>query len=248
VRRAVQQTDNRMRRIFRTTDAGTTWADISGTDGNPSGNLPNLPTHSVVYDIGTSPISIIVANDAGVLRTSNDGQTWERLGLGLPTADSKMLQIDDTVEPPLLRLGTYGRSVWELAEAQGPILAVVADLGFDTVCIGERQTRVVRMFNVGSETSPSTRFSALGQHPAARAVRAGTPFDILPGDEVNFTVEFLASEPGDHTAIIQINSNDQFEPSYQIAASGTVNTQMIATVIAASGISATSVRSTSSTT
>jgi hypothetical protein len=229
-------TDNRMKRIFRTTNAGTTWSDISGTDGNPSGNLPNLPTHSVVFDIGTSPISIVVSNDAGVLRSSNDGQTWERLGLGLPTADSKMLQIDDTVEPPLLRLATYGRSIWELAEAQGPILAVNADLGFDTVCIGERQTRVVQLFNVGSETLTVTAIFRLSGSTQLRVLAApSTPFDILPGEQVNFTVEFLASEPGDHTAIFQINSNDQFEPSFQIAASGTVNTQMIATVIAAGG-------------
>ena len=228
--------NNRMRRIFRTLDAGSSWSDIGGTDGNPVGNLPNLPTHSVVYDIGTSPISIIVANDAGVLRTSNDGQTWERLGLGLPTADSKMLQLDDSVEPPLLRLGTYGRSVWELAEAQGPILAVVGDLGFDTVCIGERQTRIVRIFNVGSEDLIiNAIFRAEGSTQIRILSAPGLPFAIQPGSEVSFTVEFLASEPGDHTAIIQINSNDQFEPSYQISAGGTVNTQMISTVIANSG-------------
>lgn len=228
--------DNRMKRIFRTTNAGTTWNDISGTDGNPVGNLPNLPTHSVVFDIGTSPISIVVANDAGVLRSSNNGQTWERLGLGLPTADSKMLQIDDSVEPPLLRLGTYGRSIWELAEAQGPILAVNADLGFDTVCIGERQTRVVQLFNVGSDPLTVTAIFRLSGSTQLRVLAApSTPFDILPGEQVNFTVEFLASVPGDHTAIFQINSNDQFEPSFQIPASGTVNTEMIATVIAAGG-------------
>lgn len=228
--------DNRMKRIFRTTNAGSTWTDISGTDGNPIGNLPNLPTHSVVFDVGTSPPSIIVSNDVGVLRSSNNGQTWERLGLGLPTADSKMLQIDDTVEPPLLRLGTYGRSIWELAEAQGPILAVNADLGFDTVCIGERQTRTVQMFNVGSEDLiVNAIFRASGSTQLRVLAAPAAPFSIAPGEEVDFTVEFLASQAGDHTAIFQINSNDQFEPSFQIAASGTVNTQMISTIIADGG-------------
>jgi len=224
--------DNRMRRIFRTTDRGLTWDDISGTDGNPVGNLPNLPTHSVVYDIGTVPSSIIVANDAGVLRSSNNGATWQKLGLGLPTADSKMLQIDDSVEPPLLRLATYGRSIWELAEAQGPILAVNADLGFDMSCIDERQTRLVQLFNVGSEVlTVNAIFRAEGS-AEIRILAPSAPFNIQPGEEVDFTVEFLAATAGDHTAIIQINSNDQFEPSFQISASGTVNTQMISTVIA----------------
>lgn len=229
-------TDNRMRRVFRTLNGGTTWSDISGTDGNPEGNLPNLPTHSIVFDVGTSPPSIIISNDAGVMRTSNDGATWERLGLGLPVADSKMLQIDETVEPPLLRLGTYGRSIWELAEAQGPILAVNADLGFDTVCIGERQTRTVQMFNVGSEDLiVNAIFRASGSTQFRVFSAPSTPFTIQPGEEVDFVVEFLASEPGDHTAVFQINSNDQFEPSFQIDASGTVNTQMISTIIADSG-------------
>ncbi|HLF32308.1 MAG TPA: choice-of-anchor D domain-containing protein [Xanthomonadales bacterium] len=228
--------DNRMKRIFMTTNGGTNWADISGTDGNPVGNLPNLPTHDVVFDIGTSPISIVVSNDVGVLRSSNNGQTWEKLGLGLPTADSKMLQIDDAVEPPLLRLGTYGRSIWELAEAQGPILAVNADLGFDTVCTGESQTRVVQLFNVGSDTLiVNAIFRESGSTQIVVLAAPSTPFQILPGEEVDFTVKFLATAPGDHTAIIQINSNDQFDQSFQIAASGTVNTQMIATVIADSG-------------
>jgi len=227
--------DNTMRRVFRTTDRGVNWDDISGTDGNPIGNLPNLPTHSVVYDIGTLPPSIVVANDVGVLRTSNNGATWEKLGLGLPTADSKMLQIDDSVEPPLLRLATYGRSIWELAEAQGPILAVNADLGFDMSCIDERQTRVVQLFNVGSEPLIVNAIFRAEGSTEIRIFAPSTPFNIQPGEEVDFTVEFLAETAGDHTAIIQINSNDQFEPSFQISASGTVNTQMISTVIADAG-------------
>ena len=227
--------DNRMRRVFRTTDRGVTWDDISGTDGNPTGNLPNLPTHSVVYDIGTVPASIIVANDAGVLRTSNNGATWQRLGLGLPTADSKMLQIDDGVEPPLLRLATYGRSIWELAEAQGPILAVNTDLGFDMVCVDERQTRIVQLFNVGSEPLTINAIARVEGSAEIKIFAPSTPFTIQPGEEVDFTVEFVAATAGDYTATIQINSNDQFEPSYLISASGTVSAQMISTVIADAG-------------
>jgi len=227
--------DNRMRRIFLTTDRGQNWDDISGTDGNPVGNLPNLPTHSVVYDIGTLPPSIVVANDTGVLRSSNNGATWQKLGLGLPTADSKMLQIDDSVEPPVLRLATYGRSIWELSEAQGPILAVNSDLGFDMACVDERQTRIVQLFNVGSEPLTINAIFRTEGSAEINIFAPSTPFTIQPGEEVDFTVEFLAQTAGDHTATIQINSNDQFEPSLQISAGGTVNTQMISTVIADAG-------------
>ena len=227
---------DRMKRIFRTADGGTTWADISGTDGNPSGNLPNLSTHSVVYDIGTSPPSIIVSNDFGVFRSGNNGATWQRFGLGLPSADGKMLKIDHNAVPPLLRLGTYGRSVWELSEAQGPILAVNEDLGFDTTCVGENQTRVVQLFNVGSSdlvisaffrSSGSTQFSIISGPPA--------PVVIPPGGEIDYTIEFAGTVPGEHMATFQINSNDQFDQSFEIFATGTVNAQMISTVIADAG-------------
>ncbi len=228
--------DDRQRRVFRTLDGGTTWNDISGTDGNPVGNLPNLPMHSVVFDTGTTPASIIVSTDVGVVRTSNGGATWERLGLGLPSVAAKRLQIDQSQSPPVLRLGTYGRSVWQLSEADGPLIAVNADLGFDTGCLGERSTRVVQIFNVGSATlSVNDFFRASGS--ADFSVRSGptTPVAIQPGEHVDWTIEFAPTVAGAQSAVFQINSNDPFEPSKQINASGSASTQQISTFIADSG-------------
>jgi hypothetical protein len=107
---------NRTRHVFRTTDNGATWSDISGTDGGGA-NLPDLPLHSVVIDSGASSYTIIVASDASVLRTANLGTTWEVLGVGFPTVDAKSLALDAGISPPLLRVGTYGRSVFELTGA-----------------------------------------------------------------------------------------------------------------------------------
>ena len=93
--------------VFRTTNFGYNWSNISG-------NLPDLPLYSVVIDPGTSPHTIIVASDAAVLRTANLGATWEVLGTGLPMVDCTSLALDSSVTPSLLRVGTYGRSVFEL--------------------------------------------------------------------------------------------------------------------------------------
>jgi photosystem II stability/assembly factor-like uncharacterized protein len=108
---------NRTKHVFRTTDPnGSIWTDISGTDGgNPANNLPDLPLHAVVIDPSTSPYSIVVASDAGVARSEDLGATWQVLGVGLPTVDCTSLAIDATAIPPLLRVGTYGRSSFELA-------------------------------------------------------------------------------------------------------------------------------------
>jgi hypothetical protein len=94
--------------VFLTTDNGLTWTNISG-------DLPNLPVNAVVIDPNTSPHTIIVANDTGVLRSGNLGASWERLGVGLPNVQCTSLAIDSTAVPSLLRVGTYGRSAWELA-------------------------------------------------------------------------------------------------------------------------------------
>ena len=110
---------NRTRHVFRTTDNGVTWRDISGTDaaagGNSAQNLPDLPVHAVVIDPGTSPHSITVASDAGVLRSADLGATWQVLGGSLPIVDCTALAIDASAHPALLRVGTYGRSSFELA-------------------------------------------------------------------------------------------------------------------------------------
>ncbi len=226
----------RQKRVYRTLNGGTNWTDISGTDGQPAVSLPNIPHHSVVFDIGTSPAAVIVSHDAGVNVTYNNGSTWERMGVGLPTADSKRLRIDDTVSPPLLRLGTYGRSVWQLSEANGPIIAVNADLAFDSLCLGTRATRIIQVFNVGSEDLMITSiFRASGSTDFSVLSGPNTPVTIKPGEELDWTIEFKPTSAGAQTAIFQINSTDPNNPSLQINASGIGNTQAIAAFIADSG-------------
>ena len=105
---AVYRAASRASRVFRTVDTGATWTDISG-------NLPIQPLGAVVIDPNTSPYAIIVATDSGVMRTANLGATWETLGANLPNVQCTSLALDWTPVPSLLRVGTYGRSAFELA-------------------------------------------------------------------------------------------------------------------------------------
>ena len=100
--------------MFITTNNGAIWNDISGSN-NGAENLPDLPVHSVVIDPGTAPHTVIVSNDAAVLRSADGGSTWQVLGVGLPAVDSLSLALDSTASPSLLRIGTYGRSAFEPA-------------------------------------------------------------------------------------------------------------------------------------
>lgn len=93
--------------VFVTTKDGAEWKDISG-------NLPDLPLHSVVLDPITTPSTIIAASDAGVVQTTDGGASWQVHGVGLPRVCCTSLAIDWNAKPRVLRVGTYGRSVFEL--------------------------------------------------------------------------------------------------------------------------------------
>ncbi len=79
-----------------------------------SGNLPPVPLTAVVIDPNTSPHSILVASDTGVIRTRDLGRNWDAPGLGLPIAQCTSLALDASAVPSLVRVGTYGRSAFEL--------------------------------------------------------------------------------------------------------------------------------------
>jgi hypothetical protein len=146
--------------VFRTIDNGTTWTEISGTDGgSPDTNLPDLLLHSVVIDGSITPHRIVVAADSGVTQSSDNGATWQILGVSLPTVDCLSLALDGNATPPLLRVGTYGRSAFELTQSAGPTIAVISNLAFGVVAFSTPATLPVRVFNVGSALLTISGFS-----------------------------------------------------------------------------------------
>ena len=208
--------------VFLTTDAGTTWTDIGGTALDPTQMVPDMPLYSVVIDPQTTPHSIIVSTDLGVLRTLDNGATWQRLGIGLPNVNATSLQIDYTVTPSLLRVGTYGRSSFELTTATGPLLAVNCDLGFGFVTVGTTATRQCQLFNVGSaDLHVNGFFRASGSTTFTVSSGPATPVTIAPGSHIDYTIAFSPTNPGDQSATFQVNSDDPFQPVLQIPASGT---------------------------
>jgi len=207
--------------IFETTDGGTTWTDISGVINGGSNNLPDLPLHSVVIDPTTSPHTIIVSSDSAVFQSADGGQTWQVLGLGMPTVDVTSLALDAGATPPLLRASTFGRSAFELKAATTALIAVNSDLNFGQLCPGQPATQQVQVSNVGvmdlhiasfSRISGSTDFTIL-PNPA-------TPLTISPDATVSFTIQFAPTVLGPQTATFQINSDDPNTPAFQLVATG----------------------------
>ena len=98
--------------VWRTTDGGATWSDVSGTDG-AADQLPDAPgDHILVAPDGT----LVVATDLGVF-TDNvkvDGLGhWKRLGTALPTTVA--FYLSPSPDGKSLYIATHGRGVWKTA-------------------------------------------------------------------------------------------------------------------------------------
>ena len=112
--------------VFETTDGGATWADIGGTVHDLQQMIPDTPVYGVVIDPNSTGPGVIVATDFGVLRTIDGGKTWQVLGTGLPHVLVNSLQLDSSTGPSLLKVGTFGRSAWQLALVDDPTAKVTS--------------------------------------------------------------------------------------------------------------------------
>jgi hypothetical protein len=90
--------------VYRTTDGGDSWTNISG-------NLPNAPVNDVVLDSDNAR-DIYVGTDVGVFHLKNGKRNWEAVGSGLPLAPVLDLRLHEPSQT--LYAGTFGRSAWKV--------------------------------------------------------------------------------------------------------------------------------------
>jgi photosystem II stability/assembly factor-like uncharacterized protein len=101
--------------VFKTTNAGISWMDISA-------NLPNVPANDLVVDPDL-PHTLYLGNDIGVYVSTDSGATWNPVGVGLPHTVVSSLKLHRPSRT--LRAATLGRSVWDLpVPVQGILMAV----------------------------------------------------------------------------------------------------------------------------
>lgn len=91
--------------VFKTTNRGQTWRDISG-------DLPDVPVLSMAL-APNAPGTIYIGTDVGVFRSTDDGAHWELFGTGMPFVPV----VDLFLHPQqhLLFAATHGRSVYRIA-------------------------------------------------------------------------------------------------------------------------------------
>ena len=90
--------------VYRTTDGGGSWTDVSGTG---AGRLVDAPANDVEI-VGNR---LVVATDVGVYVSGLTGGTWSRVGSGLPN----VITVDLSVTPDgRLLAATHGRGLWAI--------------------------------------------------------------------------------------------------------------------------------------
>lgn len=87
--------------VFKTTDGGNSWADISS-------NLPDAPVNDIILDPQIAGVYYL-ATDAGVYYTLDNGTSWDVLGDSLPNVPVTDLCLHNPSR--YLYAATYGRSM-----------------------------------------------------------------------------------------------------------------------------------------
>jgi Secretion system C-terminal sorting domain len=89
--------------VYKTTNAGATWTNISY-------NLPNIPVNTVVLHKGSAKNVIYIGTDAGVYYTYDGATTWELFSNMLPNVIVSELEIH--ADSNKIFAATFGRGIW----------------------------------------------------------------------------------------------------------------------------------------
>jgi photosystem II stability/assembly factor-like uncharacterized protein len=89
--------------VFRTTNSGASWTNISG-------ELPFEPMWSL--QISSNSSTLYIGADDGVYRSTDTGVSWTRFGKQMPRAQVFQLELSSSLH--ILGAGTHGRSMWEI--------------------------------------------------------------------------------------------------------------------------------------
>jgi uncharacterized repeat protein (TIGR01451 family) len=108
-------TPSRPGHVFRTTNGGQTWTDVSG-------NLPDSPVNSLILDPSYAN-TLYAGTDVGPFVTHDGGATWAPLGSGFPDVTIWQLNLDPAHR--VLAAGSHGRGAFRLADTSAPVPALV---------------------------------------------------------------------------------------------------------------------------
>jgi uncharacterized repeat protein (TIGR01451 family) len=182
--------------VFRTTDAGVSWTDITG-------NLAELGVgdfNTTGFVAGPKDLLLVGTNAGVFVSYSTSGFTrWDKLGTGLPNAPVMDLVYD--VADDVLLAGTLGRGAWTITNLRD-LTRLTADLaisktaGPDPVTTGSNLTYAITITNKGPDAAESV--TVTDSLPAAAMFIScdATGGGVCSGAENNRAVTFASLAPG----------------------------------------------------
>ena len=215
--------------VFRTTVTATSWTNISPA--------LDLPCGAIAVDGTTTPTTLYVGTDIGVIRSVDGGASWSVLDdIHFPRVP--VFDLEFNAAAGVLRAGTYGRGVFEFKTPTGPAIAVNLqdNLSFGTIC-GGPDYLTIEVYNVGvTDLIINSVQWLMGSSDFSVLPTPATPLMVAPTDSIEFTVQYLPTVFGTpETATIRISTNDPTAPFVDVSATGVGGTGAVATAIANSG-------------
>ncbi len=196
--------------LYRSTDGGTHWVNISG-------NLPNAPANSVLVDPNDAN-TVYVALDTGVYVTQQvtgcstaTVNCWTVFGTGLPNAPATQLAAVSGGGSSLLRVATYGRGVWEIPLLTSAATQAVMQLSPAALSFASQQVQTasapqtITVTNSGGSDLTVSSVALPGAFTEVNTCVMSSP--IAPGGTCAVDVSFLPSVVGTRTGGVTIYGN-----------------------------------------
>lgn len=174
--------------VFKTTNTGSSWTDISGIIGQ--GGLPNIPVNTLLIDVN-NPNLLYVGTDVGVFRSSTGGTNWTAYNDGMPPVIVTALTSNAAGQ---IQAGTYGRGAYEATPtAVASVTGRVMD-GFGNPISGAT-------VNLSGSQAETTGSDANGNYSFASLALGGN-FTLTPSKSGQYTgfARTLNGLGGDTTA------------------------------------------------
>jgi hypothetical protein len=97
--------------VFKTTNGGASWSNISG-------NLPDIPVNVILLDPSAPATNFFIGTDLGVFHSSTGGNSWCAFNNGLPNVAVLDLVLNPTTG--MLVAATHGRGAWKATSGTPP--------------------------------------------------------------------------------------------------------------------------------
>ncbi|GAA0211235.1 exo-alpha-sialidase [Saccharothrix mutabilis subsp. mutabilis] len=172
--------------VFRTSDGGTTWTDISG-------NLPDAPVNEIVQDPLNRSI-LYVGSDVGAFVSTNGGGNWSPLGTDLPIVPVTDIAPSVASGQTVLTAATYGLGIYQLRPSTAPAndFAISATPSSAAVDPGGTATATLAT-SVVSGSAESVALTATGLPAGATATFS--PTSVTAGGSATVTIATSSTTP-----------------------------------------------------